>query len=297
MKVKHSLVTSTALLLLALIVASISTATVTKDYCAGGKCTNCVASAKDSTYNSCTECTNSKSVLVNTSTDCGLSDCSSVPNDVYYCTGSIAVANCLIEYSDSETQYTGCKFCKQGYKQKSSSSGTKTAYSCESHGVENCVAWDISSNTQCEACDEGYEMTSSFTCTKSSSSLLSNCKYHTYKNSALSCFTCKKEYGLSSSGTCTTENTKGCRDTLSVTESGTCSVCAFEAGWYSTGHGTSNQNQICTYFTQSSTDTSTNNSGSTNNSASTTGSNSYTKTILYNLSSMLLIILINWISL
>lgn len=165
MKVKNSLVTSPALLLLALILTSVYNATLNKDYCEAGKCAYCEASTNDSTYKSCTDCVNSKSVLVNTSTDCGLSDCSSVPNDVYYCTGSITMANCLIEYNPGDIKFSGCKFCEKGYKREAPTTGTGINYNCVSHGVSNCLSWD-NTNQRCEACDEGYEMTNTYTCTQ-----------------------------------------------------------------------------------------------------------------------------------
>lgn len=163
MEVKKNLVSVSALFLLAFILTSISSTTVKKNYCDESKCAYCEASTSDSTYKSCKECVNSKSVLVNTSTDCGLSSCVSLPNDVYYCSGSITVANCLIEYNESETANSGCRFCKQGYKKNGSTSGSITTYTCESHTTDNCIAWDYTNN-RCEACDENYKMTNSYAC-------------------------------------------------------------------------------------------------------------------------------------
>lgn len=274
MEIQKYLASVSILLLLSGSIVAQSTSTSstssTTNYCDRKNCVYCVASTKDATYKSCTECANYKSVLVNPSgsqtagqTTGGSTTSSSVPNDVYRCYGRNTVSNCLVEYNSNDTSGSGCKFCKSGYKRQASG----TYYSCVSHGVSNCIAWD-DVNSRCAACDYGYEMTSAYICIKSSSrilqeaststtsNLLSNCKYHYYNGSALKCWTCEKRYGVSLSGTCGTAYTKGCRGGVEGSQSGTCQRCAFEAGWYSTNAGTQNGslvNQICTFYKHSNT--------------------------------------------
>lgn len=246
--------------------------TTNKNFCTPKKCLYCVPSTADSTYKTCNSCGNSIATLASSASQATQTAGPTIPNDVYQCTGSAtSVTNCIGEFHPTHATMAGCQYCKPGFKpvvQASQNGGSnKTMYNCVAHTITNCVAWD-STNDRCGACDFSYEMTSTYTCTKVSSStqnrilqenggstsssttLIKNCKYHTY-NTALKCWICEKRYGLDTTmSTCSTSSTKGCRLGMAGTETGTCQACSFEAGWFASDHGAASgnaYNQKCTF--------------------------------------------------